>query len=113
MKAVTQYNDFIGTSSASEGDHDEFTQFIKVKNIDFDKYEVIGIEFNSTYDDSFEESLICLDKEKSKGGVKYYIRINFEKNISRDEFFNLFKSFSVVLNKNGYDSIDIKEDISI
>ena len=97
MKASVQYNDFIGTAAADISDYTGLSQFIASRNVDTEKYDAIGVELHANYGDSFSASFICVDKEQSTNEKKPLVKIRFEAAISKEEFFDLFKRFNVVL----------------
>jgi hypothetical protein len=93
MKAEVQYNDFIGTAAADISDHADLNKFLEKKGIDTETYESFGASFYSGYSDFFSASIICRDKSKSD--KPYIVEFNFD--ITKDEFFELFKRFNVVI----------------
>lgn len=114
MKASVQYNDFVGTSASDISDHTNLTEFLISRNVDTDRFEAIGASFYSGYDD-FSASIICVDKEKSTDEKKHIVEISFEKDFGKEEFFNLFKRFNVIITKkfDGFQNNEIDEEISI
>lgn len=96
MKADTQYNDFIGTSAADISDHNDLKKFLKSKGVDTNRYEPIGANFYTGYDDFFTASIICRDVEQSTDDKPYVVDLSLAQGIERDEFFKLFKRLSVV-----------------
>ena len=115
MKATVQYNDFIGTSAADISDHTKLNDFLASRGVDTDKYEAIGASFYANYSKSFTASIICIDKEQSSESKKHIAKISFEASFDKDEFFDLFKRFDVILAKkhNGYQENEIDEEIII
>ncbi|MFP9097860.1 hypothetical protein ACLI09_02295 [Flavobacterium sp. RHBU_24] len=111
MKAEVQYNDFVGTAAADISDHTSLEDFIGLKGVDTDRFNPIGVEFYSGYSDSFLTSIICIDNERSNSVDKFLVNINFE--LNKDEFFDLFKRFNVVIfsNYGGYENLEVKESL--
>lgn len=115
MKANAQYNDFIGTSAADISDDYDLTKFLTARGVDTDRYQAIGAEFYSGYAQHFTASIICLDTEQSTTDKKHIVELSFEVEVTRDEFFNLFKRFNVIITNKygGYPDQDIDEQITI
>lgn len=93
MKAEVQYNDFTGTAAADISDHTNLKRFIEKKGIDVENYEAFGASFYSSYSDFFTASIICRDLSKTE--KPYIVEFNF--NLTKDEFFKLFKRFNVII----------------
>jgi len=115
MKASVQYNDFIGTSSADINDHTNLNKFLASRGVDTDRYDAIGASFYAGYSDFFSASIICIDKEQSTAEKKHIVKIGFEAEFDKDEFFDLFKRFYVVISKkyDGYQDQEIDEEITV
>lgn len=115
MKASVQYNDFIGTSAADISDHTNLRDFLDSRGVDTDRYEAIGASFYAGYSDFFTASIICIDNEQSTADKKHIVKIGFESKFDKDEFFDLFKRFDVVITKkhDGYHDQEIDDEISI
>ena len=115
MKADVQYNDFIGTSAADISDHTDLNKYLESRGVDTNRYNSIGARFYSSYDFSFSASIICIDKQKSTTEKQHIVSISFEKDIDRDEFFDLFKRFNVVITTQfgAYENKEIDERITI
>lgn len=115
MKADVQYNDYIGTSAADISDHTDLNKFLASRGVDTDRYDSIGASFYAGYSDFFSASIICLDKHKSTSEKSYIVSISFEDELNKDEFFDLFKRFNVVVSTKygGYQNKEIDEEIMI
>jgi len=115
MKATVQYNDFVGTAAADISDHFSLSDFLKSRNVDTERYDAIGVEFYCGYSDFFSVSILCVDKERSTVEKRYLVNIGFEKKITKDEFFDLFKRFNVVITQKygKYESLEIEESITL
>jgi len=112
MKAETKYNDFIGTAAADRGDINDIHTFFKSKNVDVERYRPIGVTFGFSYKDSFEAMIYCVDKNKSTNEKPYIISVYFgESKFSKDDFFNLFKRFSVVVSEKIYEESKVDEKL--
>jgi len=112
MKAKVKYNDFIGTAAADIGDQNQINVFLKSKNVDVERYRPIGAILNSTYNSSFGAMIICVDKDKSISESPYIISVHFgESEFSRDDFFDLFKRFHLVVSEKGYQNSEIDEKL--
>lgn len=94
IKASTQYDDFVGTAAADISDYQHLEDYLAANGVDTERYKVIGIEFYASYSEFVFVRFICEDKESQE--IK---TIGFEKNITKDEFFNFFKRFNVIVTK--------------
>ena len=112
MKADVQYNDFKGTAAADISDHTSLEDFLNDRGIDVVRFTAIGAEFYSGYSDFFSASILCVDNEKSVEQKKHIVSMEFE--ITKDDFFELFKRFNVVITDpfGGYDELEIDELIT-
>mgnify|MGYP000741847671 CR=1 FL=1 len=115
MKARVSYEDFIGTSSADISDHSDLKQFLVTRGVDVERYVAIGASFYAGYSDFFSASIICIDNEQSTENKKYIVKIGFEEDFDKDEFFDLFKRFNVVVTRKyrGYHDQEIDEEFTI
>ena len=112
MKAKVQYNDFVGTAAADISDHTNLTIFLQSRGVDMERYNAIGAKFYSGERGFFSASIICIDKNCGEG-ENPIIEITFESDISRDEFFSLFKRFSVIITQEDFNSQEIRDAITI
>lgn len=115
MKASVQYNDFVGTAAADISDHLDLNEFLKKKGVDTERYDAIGASFYSGYSDYFSASILCVDKERSIKEEKHLVKINFENELTKDEFFDLFKRFEVIITPKhgGYEDLEIEDELTI
>ena len=117
VKATVPYGDFIGTSAADNsddyGDKKPLDNYLAKHGVNTNRYEAIGAGFNTFYKSSFHASIICIDKAQSTETNKYIVKIKTE--LSKNDFFDLFKEFSVVITRNlhDYHDIEINDSISI
>lgn len=114
MRATVQYNDFLGSAAADISDHFSLSDFLEQHNVDIERFHAVGAEFYSGYSDFFSVSIICVDKERSNDEKKYMVNLSFENDITKDEFFDLFKRFNVVITQNygNFDAYEIEEHIT-
>jgi hypothetical protein len=114
MKATVQYNDFIGTAAADISDHTDLNKFLASRGIDTDRYKAIGASFYSGYSDFFSAAIICIDRQQSTESNKFITKISFEDEFDREEFFDLFKRFNVVISTThgNYSELEVKEEIT-
>jgi len=111
VKAETKYNDFIGTAAADHGDINNIYTFLKSKNVDIERYSPIGVTFGSSYN-SFEAMIYCVDKDKSTSEKPYIVSVYFgSSEFLRDDFFNLFKCFRVVVSEKIYEESKVDEKV--
>jgi hypothetical protein len=115
MKANVQYNDFLGTAAADISDHTDLEKFLKRRGVDTKRYEAIGAGFYHGYNNFFDGQIICVDNAKSTDEKKHLVSISFEADFPHEEFFDLFKRFSVKVAKryHGFENMEIAEDITI
>jgi len=115
MKASVQYNDYTGSAAADRSDMKSLRDFISIRGVDTDTYLPIGAEFYHGENGYFNMSVICIDQNRSKESKPYIVSIDFEKEITVEEFFDLFKRFKVVITSKlgNFDTYEIKEDITI
>lgn len=111
MKADVQYNDFKGTAAADISDHRTLQDLLILKKVDIEKYESFGATFYSGYSDYFDASVICRDLEKSTQEKSHIVEFHFE--ITKDEFFEFFKRFNVVIHEAHDKDSDKEPDESI
>lgn len=116
MKAKTRYNDYVGTAAADFADLEAkcfsfLEDCLQKRGVDTDRYEPIGVKFWTEYNDIFCVYFICIDHQREE---KKAVSIGFEKGISKEEFFDLFKSFEVILTQNhgsvDYSTWDLDEE---
>lgn len=115
MKADVQYNDFIGSAAADISDHTELEAFLRRRGVDTKRYEAIGAQFYHSYAHFFNGSVICIDHQKSTEEKKHIVSMDFQREFSHEEFFDLFKRFNVMVTKQyyGYEDMKINEEITI
>jgi hypothetical protein len=113
MIASVQYNDFIGTSAADISDHTNLNEFLASRGVDTARYDAVGASFYAGYSNYFSASIICVDREQSTENKRYIVKIGFEVEIDKDEFFELFKRFNVVISDKyeGTQNLEIDEEI--
>lgn len=110
LKASTQYNDYRGTSAADGRDWNSLEDYLKKKGLDTERYTPVGAEFYSGEGNYFNVRFICKDSEISE---KKLVTIGFEKEISKDEFFSIFKRFNVIVTwckGSDYSNWDLDDD---
>jgi len=114
MKASVQYNDFKGTAAADISDFSNLNDFLKSRGVDTERYNAIGADFYAGYSDFFSASIICVDNERSTEEKKYIVNIGFERELTKDEFFDLFKRFNVIISQRfgGYENMEIDEEFT-
>jgi len=111
MQASVHYDDFVGTAAADISDHTDLNKHLKSRGFDTNRYESIGAKFYAIYSDSFSASIICIDKQKSTEEKPYIVAIKLEKEFSRDDFFELFKSFEVIVTLKETTETEIIDEI--
>lgn len=114
MKADTQYNDFEGTAAADISDHTSLKAVLMERGFDTKRFEPIGATFYHGYAKFFNGSILCINKEKSTSEKKHIVNVSFEADFTHQQFFDLFKRFSVHLHKRheGYENMEVDEEIT-
>ncbi|MBP3211285.1 MAG: hypothetical protein J6M41_01785 [Prevotella sp.] len=113
MKAKVQYNDFVGSAAADISDyyHNSINDYLQkhYPEFEWERYYCIGCEFFASYGQYPSVHFICKDLNDSK-----YYRLTPEDGLSLEEFFELFKRFSIVVG-NGIENIEVesREDVLI
>lgn len=115
MKANVQHHDFFGSAAADISDHTDLQKFLESRGVDTTRFKAVGAGFYNGYEASFSGFIICKDNQKSTEDRDQLIRLNFEKEITRDEFFSLFKRFEVLItSKHGsYEIAEVNGDLVI
>ena len=115
MKASVPYNDLIGTASASLDSPSDLNEFLASRGVDTDRYSAIGASFYAHDIDVFSASIICIDNEESTEEKNHIVKIEFKEEFDKEEFFELFKGFEVVITmKNGnFQNQEIDESFTI
>lgn len=112
MKAKVQYNDLVGTAAADISDFylNSLNDYLKqhFPNVDWERYYCVGCSFYASYGQYPNVTFICNDKKESK-----YCRLSPSKEYTLQEFFELFKRFSIVITTEGLVDIDIDENDDI
>lgn len=108
MKAKVQYNDLVGTAAADISDFylNSLNEFLKQRfpNFDWGRYYCLGCKFYTSYGQYPSISFICRDIEDAT-----FHLLQPDEEYSIEEFFNLFKRFSIVIG-TGIESIEVNED---
>jgi hypothetical protein len=115
MKAQVQYDDFVGTAAADISDYSDLQKLLVSRKVDVTRYEAVGASFYSGYNHNFIASIICLDRLNSTVDQPHLVDISFEVDFARDEFFNLFKRFKVIITNKAraLEDFDISEEITL
>ena|SRR5690554_397395 len=118
MKANVQYNDFIGTAAADISDNlgskygNHLDSFGKYFNLDGERFKVIGISIFGT--DSFQISLMCIDKQRSTKYEEYIVKMSMPLENEKDILDFLFKRLNIVLHykfDKKYEDLDYDEEV--
>ncbi len=67
------------------------------RNIDINRYEPIGAGFYHQYEDCFDASVICIDREKFTARQPYIVKIVLE-DFTDEEYKRLHKNFEIITN---------------
>ncbi|WP_417369829.1 hypothetical protein [Flavobacterium beibuense] len=90
----------------------ELTTLLKVRDIDTSRFEPIGAGFYHQYEDCFNASVICIDREKLSKGSPYLVKIILE-DFTNDEYLAFRKKFEVIINPEyrNYYNLNIAEEL--
>jgi uncharacterized protein YjbK len=88
----------------------ELKSLLKARNINTNKFEPIGAGFYHQYEDCFDASVICIDKEKFIAGQPYLVKIILE-DFTNEEYVLFRKKFEVIINPEyrSYYNLNINE----
>ena len=73
----------------------ELLPLLTSRNIDVNRYEPIGAGFYHQYEDCFDASVICIDREKFAARQPYIVKIVLE-DFTDEEYKRLHKNFEVI-----------------
>lgn len=115
MKASVPYSDLAGTASASLDSPSDLNDFLVSRQVDTDRYSAIGASFYAHDIDVFSAAILCLDNEKSTEEKNHIVKFEFEAEFDKEEFFELFKGFEVVvtMKNKAFQNLEIDERITI
>lgn len=115
MKANIQHHGFSGSATADISEHTDLQNFLKSRGVDTTRFEAVGAGFYGGYEDVFSGFIICKDNQKSTEDRDQIIRLNFEKEITKEEFFSLFKRFEVLLTskQGGYEIAEVNGELVV
>jgi hypothetical protein len=117
MKAKVPYNDFVGTAAADNSDDynnlKPLDKYLSKHGVNSNRYEAIGASFSTFYHTGFYASIICIDKDQSTESKHQILEI--KTNLSKKEFFSLFKVYNVTITRNllDYKDVEINDIIKI
>ena len=113
MKAETKYCDFSGTVAADISDHINLNQFLTARGVSLERYEAVGVRLYSSCIAGSAVSIFCIDKIQSIDGKPYLVQLDFKQEITKEEFFSLFKRFELIMTTTGYQELEIDKIITI
>ncbi len=99
FKAFCQYNDFIGSSAADNGDIETFQQWLKQNNYINTNETLIGIKIIKHNIDNENFSIVILTTDNVDNNPILVCEQDIEMNIY--EFFSYFKIFQITLSPKG------------
>ena len=109
MKAEVQYNDLVGTAAADISDFylNSLNEYLRKNypNFNWDRYYCVGCGFYASYGQYPSVYFLCKDEVES-----IYCQLSPTEELSLQEFFELFKRFSIVITAKGYENIEIDEN---
>ena len=115
MKDNVQHHDFFGATAADLSDHTNLQRFLESKRVDTTRYEAVGAGFSGGNEDAFSGFIICKDNQKSTEERDHILKVYFEEEITREEFFSLFKEIKVLLvsKHSGYGIAEVNGELVI
>ena len=83
---------------------------LKTRHINTQRFEPIGAGFYHQYEDCFNASVICIDREKFTAGEPYLVKIILE-DFTNEEYIAFRKKFEVIINPEyrNYYNLDIAD----
>lgn len=75
----------------------ELISLLHCRSIDTARYEPIGAGFYQKFEDSFNASVICIDRQKFIEGLPYLVKIVLE-DFTTEEYNTFRKKFEVIIN---------------
>lgn len=90
----------------------DLSVLLKARNIDTCRFEAIGAGFYHQYEDCFNASVICIDRERFNEGKPYLVKIILE-DFTNDEYLAFRKKFEVIINPEyrNYYNLDIADEL--
>ena len=90
----------------------DLSVLLKARNIDTCRFEAIGAGFYHQYEDCFNASVICIDRERFNEGEPYLVKIILE-DFTNDEYLAFRKKFEVIINPEyrNYYNLDIADEL--
>ena len=70
---------------------------LKSRNIDTERFEPIGAGFYHQYEDCFDASVICIDRQRLMENKPYLVKIILE-DFTNEEYMQFRKKFEVIIN---------------
>lgn len=115
MKATVPSDEFTGTAAADVSSHTSLRQFLAARGVDTTRYEPVGAGFSSGHENAFTGFIVCKDHQRSTEERDHLIKLSFEQQMTRDEFFSLFKRFEVIvtLKHGGYEIAETNGELVI
>ncbi|MFD3002006.1 hypothetical protein ACFS7Z_16660 [Pontibacter toksunensis] len=113
MKTNVQNTDLFGAAAAAVSSQAGLQNFLASKKVDTSRYEAVGVGFSGGNNNLFSGFIVCKDNQKSTEDRDHILKVYFEEEISRDEFFSLFKQFDVVLasKQSGYEIAEVDGEL--
>jgi hypothetical protein len=75
----------------------DLQSLLKNRNIDVKRYEPIGAGFYHQYEDCFDASVICIDRQRLMENKPYLVKIILE-DFTNEEYMQFRKKFEVIIN---------------
>jgi hypothetical protein len=118
FKASVQYGDWEGTASADGNHSSDFSEYLRKKKLISDSEYLVAISFYAGERDFTSIRAFVVEKGENYESVRSLLKTasgpvkvrEIELELSRQEFFALFKRFSVVLTWHGLDLEDREYD---
>lgn len=95
MESITEMPKYIKTTNELKNKGLELIPLLTSRNIDVNRYEPIGAGFYHQYEDCFDASVICIDRQKFIARQPYMVKIVLE-DFTNEEYKRLLKNFEKI-----------------
>ncbi|KAF2516299.1 hypothetical protein E0W68_12255 [Flavobacterium salilacus subsp. salilacus] len=99
MESITVVSRYDKAKNELQNKGLELLPLLTSRNIDINKYEPIGAGFYHQYEDCFDASVICIDREKFIARQPYIVKIVLE-DFTDEEYKRLHKNFEIISNSD-------------
>ncbi|QYJ68000.1 hypothetical protein [Flavobacterium litorale] len=97
MELITVAPEYNNTKKKLKNKGLELLPLLETRTIDTSRYEPMGACFYHQYEDCFDASVICIDREKFIAREPYIVKIILE-DFTDEEYKRLHKNFKIISN---------------